>query len=254
MCISMRVLPPHLPEADGSGAKLTHTLSEQSPQLMSSIHPLQQVVAALQFSGHLCGSHRLVLGQILCILPFKILPALLGIGFPAEVAICRCLLVLWLTKRQGLRNGTWAAIECDLDDIGDVVCRELALLCSVCLHKERQGLGNADGIGQLHQCSLAQATLHNRLGHLPANVSGRSVNLGWILARECTTSMSSPSAIRVDDDLATREPSVTLWAADDELASGVDVKMCEIAIYCEGRLAVLQGDLGQGLFHHLFHD
>merc|ERR1740123_2129801 len=142
----------------------TRTHRRNNCHLMSLINPLRQVVAALQLSSHLCRSHGLVLGQILGILPLEVLPAVLGVGLPAEVAICCGLLVLWLTKRQRLCDGTRAAIECDLDYIGDVICRELALLCSICLHEERQGLRNADGTRQLHQRALAQATLHNRLG------------------------------------------------------------------------------------------
>ena len=69
------------------------------------------------------------------------------------------LLVLRLAKRQGLRDGIWAAIEGDLDDIGNIICCEVALLCAVGLHKEKRGLCNANGIGHQHQCSLAQATL-----------------------------------------------------------------------------------------------
>merc|ERR1719215_927493 len=103
------MLPPHLPRQADLGQN-RHAQAEGA-HLMGLVHPLRQVVAPLKLSGHLCRSHGLVLGQILGILPLEVLPALLGVGLPAEVAISCGLLVLWLAKRQGLRDGTWTAIE-----------------------------------------------------------------------------------------------------------------------------------------------
>merc|ERR1719491_675254 len=137
----------------------------------SLVHPLGEVVASLQFSSDLCAIHRLVLSQVLGILPLEELNPFLGVWFPAEVAVGCCLLVLWLPERQGLRNCTWAAVEGNLDNIGDVVCRQVALLSAVRLDEEGKRLCHTDGVRELHKSTLAQSTLDHRLGHLPADVS-----------------------------------------------------------------------------------
>merc|ERR1719375_221458 len=136
-----------------------------------SIHPLGKIIAGLQGSSHLCRAHLCVLGHVLGVLPLEVLSAILGVWCTSEVAIGCGLLILWLTQRKGHSNGTRTAIELDLHHVGDVISCKTTLLCAVSLHEERQRLGNANSIGQLHQGTLAQAALHNRLGHLTANVS-----------------------------------------------------------------------------------
>lgn len=51
----------------------------------------------------------------------------------------------------------------------------------------------------------------------------RPVDLGPILSREGSSSVSAPSTVRVDDDLASGETGVTLGTSDDEPARRLDV-------------------------------
>merc|ERR1719433_261825 len=175
-------------------------------------------------------THRLELGQVLGVLPLEELDAILGDRLAPEVAIGRRLLVLRLTESQRLSDGTRTAVEGDLDDIGDVVSAQASLLCAVSLNEKRQRLCHANGVRELHQSSLAQATLHDGLCHLPADVGSRPVDFGGILAGEGAPAMCSPTTVGVDDDLAARQPCVSLGTTDDELARWVDVKMCVISI------------------------
>merc|ERR1719221_2119642 len=66
--------------------------------------------------------------------------------------------------------------------------------------------------------------------------------------------MSSPTSIRVNDDLTACQPSVTLWAADDELAGWVDVKVRVVSVQSQGRLSIFQCDFCQRLLHDLLHN
>merc|ERR1719386_254658 len=66
--------------------------------------------------------------------------------------------------------------------------------------------------------------------------------------------MSAPATISVDNDLASCEPSVSLWASNDELSRRVDVKMGVITVQRECRLAVLQLDLLKALHNHMLLD
>merc|ERR1719499_77797 len=223
-------------------------------QTRGSIDPLGKVIAAFQLCCDLSRSHGLELRQILGVLPLEELDSLLRVRLTPEVAISGGLLVLRLAERERLRNGTWPAIESNLDDVGDVICTQIALLSPVRFHEQGQWLRNPDRIGELHQCTLAQATLHHGLGHLPADVSGRPVNLRRILAGESATAMGTPTTVGINDNLAAGESGITLGAANDELPGGVDVEVSEVTEQAQSGLAILERDLLQRLLHHLLYD
>merc|ERR1719158_1285561 len=63
--------------------------------------------------------------------------------------------------------------------------------------------------------------------------------------------MRTPATICVNDDLAARETSISLWPSNDELARRIDVKMGVIAIQGNCRLSVLQLDLLKALHNHV---
>jgi len=62
------------------------------------------------------------------------------------VAVCSSFLILRLPERKGDGNGTWAAIESNLDDVGDIDGVQATLLCAIGLHEKRERLCNANGI------------------------------------------------------------------------------------------------------------
>merc|ERR1719188_355616 len=220
----------------------------------SSIDPFGQVVAGLQSCSDLRWRHALVLRQVLGVLPLEELDTIHGARLPAEVAVGRRLLVLGLAQCQGLSNGAGTAVEGDLDDVRNVVRSERPLLCAIGLDEEGQGLGHADGIRELHECTLAEAALHDRLCHLTANVRRGAVNLRGILAAECTTTVRTPTAVGVNDDLATSEARIALRPTDDELAGRVDVHVRVVAEERQGRLPILELDFRKRLLDHLLHD
>merc|ERR1712061_420274 len=222
--------------------------------LRASVDPLREVVATRQFCGDLCWCHRLELGQILGVFPLEELDSLVGVRLTPEMAVSSGFLVLGLAESQRLGDGARTTVEGDLDDIRDVVSTQGTLLGAVSLNKKRQRLGHTDCIRELHQSPLAQATLHNRFGHLSADIGRRSVDFGGILAGKRAATMSSPTSICVDDDLTACQPSITLWTTDDELAGRVDVKVRVVPVQSQGRLSVLQCDFCQCLLHDLLHD
>ena len=73
------------------------------------------------------------------------------------------------------------------------------------------------GIGRRKDCSAhlyedppAQSGLDERLGDPACCVRRRAVDLGEVLAGEGAASVSSPAAVRVDDDLPSGQTCVTL--------------------------------------------
>merc|ERR1719221_1639134 len=102
----------------------------------------------------------------------------------------------------------------------------------------REGLGNTDSIGNLHQAPLGKASLNKGLGDPTSGVGGGPVHLGVVLARESTASVG------VDNDLPSSQTSITHGSSNHEVAAGVDV-----VLGLGGN--VLLGDGGQ---HNLLHD
>ena len=58
---------------------------------------------------------------------------------------------------------------------------------------------------------------------MAGHVSGASIDLGRILAGECSATVTAPSAVGIDDDLATGQAAIAVGTTDDEIPGGVDV-------------------------------
>ena len=65
-------------------------------------------------------------------------------------------------------------------------------------------------------------------GNPPGEVGSRSVDLGVILSGESTSTVGTPAAVGVDDDLTTGKTGVTLRAADDEESRGLKLRRINI--------------------------
>ena len=69
---------------------------------------------------------------------------------------------------------------------------------------------------------------HDVLGNITAGVGSGTVNLRGVLAGEGAAAVRAVAAVRVDDDLSAGQAGITVGAADDEIAGGVDV---DVSIY-----------------------
>ncbi len=95
---------------------------------------------------------------------------------------------------------------------------------SVAVDVDGEGLGDTDGVRELHKGTAGEAGRDERLGDPAADVGSRSVDLGEILTGESTTTVGTPATVGVDDDLAAGEAGVTLGTTDDEEAGGLDLR------------------------------
>ena len=55
-------------------------------------------------------------------------------------------------------------------------------------------------------------------------VGSRAIDLGEVLSGEGTSTVSTPSTVGVDNDLAASQTSVTLGATDDEATRRLDLR------------------------------
>ena len=85
-----------------------------------------------------------------------------------------------LDEVEFLDNNTRAQVEVVADDL-DKLLRGL-VRGAVRLHEDRQGLGDTDGVGELHQRSAGQLGRDQGFGDPSSQVSGGTVDLGVVLA------------------------------------------------------------------------
>ena len=86
-----------------------------------------------------------------------------------------------------------------------------------------QRLGDADGVGDLHQAPFREAGGDDRLGRLSGNVRSGAINFGRILTREGTATVRTPAPVGVDDDFSASQTGVAIRTADDESSRWVQV-------------------------------
>merc|ERR1719238_1294748 len=122
------------------------------------VDPLLQHLGLL--AGELLGDsgsrHASVLAEVNDVLPREKRLAVLNVRVAAEMAVGGRWVVLGLAEGEVAREGARAGVEVELDDVGDRLRRQLALLGAVRLHKERERLGDANGVRELHERTLAE--------------------------------------------------------------------------------------------------
>jgi len=126
-----------------------------------------------------------------------------------------------LGKIELLDNNAGAEVEVVADDLDELV--RVLLRGAVGVDVDGEGLSNTNGVGELDQSTAGKTGSDEGLGDPAADVGGRAIDLGEILARESTTTVSAPSTVGVDDDLATSQTGITLRATDDKEARGLDL-------------------------------
>jgi hypothetical protein len=87
---------------------------------------------------------------------------------------------------------------------------------------DTQRPGNANSIGHLHHAPPAELIGNQVLGDPPGSIGSRPIDLGWVLAREGTSTMSSPASISIRNDLPSCEAGVSRGPANHELLAWVE--------------------------------
>jgi len=106
----------------------------------------------------------------------------------------------------------------DLEDLGLG-----ALGGAVAVDVHGKGGSDANGVGNLDQATLAEASGDEGLSNPPSVVCCGTVDLGGVLAGEGTTTVCAPAAVGINDDLAASEATIAFRATKDERSRGVDV-------------------------------
>ena len=150
------------------------------------------------------------------------LPGELGLG-AAEVAEGGRLLVDRAPQVQLFHDAARRQLEVRAHELGDLLLGNPAGAFRV--HHDRDRIGHANRVGELHQRPVGDAGRHDVLGDVARHVAGRAIDLRRILARERAAAVRRRSAVGVDDDLAAGDAGVAVRTADDEAARRVDVDL-----------------------------
>jgi hypothetical protein len=132
------------------------------------------------------------------------------------MAILGRLEVDWLGKVKLLNNDTGPHVKIGPDDLDKLI--GALVRSAICVNVDRQRLGNTDGIRQLDKGTTGETGSDEGLGNPAAEVGGRPINLGEVLAGEGATAMSTPATVGVDDDLTTSQTGVALRTTNYEEA------------------------------------
>ena len=144
-----------------------------------------------------------------------LLPGEVGVS-SAEVAVLSGLLVNRSQEVELLDDVAWAEVEVLLNNADEVLIGKTLLHGAVGLDVDGEGVGKTDGVGDLHEDSVAEACGNEGLGDVSSIVGSRSVDLGGVLAGEGTTTVGGPTTIGVDNDLSSGESRVSLGTTNNE--------------------------------------
>jgi len=140
-----------------------------------------------------------------------------------EVPVCRGLLVDRLEQVEVADDGAGAQVEVLADQVGDLLIGDDAGVEG--LHVNREGVCNADGVGELDLAAAGEPGGDDVLRDPARGVRGRAVHLCRVLAGEGPAPVAAHPAVGIDDDLAPGHAGVAHRSADDEAPGGVDVNL-----------------------------
>src|SRR5580704_3850642 len=139
----------------------------------------------------------------------------------AEVAVGRCGPVYRAAQVERLDNALGRQLEECANHFGDLRIRDSARAESVCHYGN--GLGDADGIGQLDFYFRGQAGGYEILRDVARHVAGGAVNFCGVFAGQSATAVTAVTAVGVHDNFASGEAGIAHGTAGDEAAGGIDV-------------------------------
>ena len=94
------------------------------------------------------------------------------------------------------------------------------------IEADGDGMGMANGVGELDFHTIGEAGGDNVLGNISTHVGCASVDFGGVFSTEGATPVATRPAVGIDDDFATGETTIALGSADDEATGRINEKFC----------------------------
>src|SRR5882762_4778731 len=173
----------------------------------------------------------------------RVLPGKSGAA-AAEMAVSGRGFVNRTAEVERLNDGFGRQREIFADKRGDFFLRNRGGAKS--FRHDGNGLGDADGVGQLDFRLSGEASGHYILRDVARHVASRTIHLGRILAGECAATVAAVTAVGIHDDLASSQTRVTHGSADDKAARRINV-IFRFRVQHRGRNDWLDHMLGDGV-------
>src|SRR5260370_21250819 len=146
-------------------------------------------------------------------------PGEIGVG-AAEVSVGRGLTVNGTTEVERIYDLARLELEVRAHQIRNQI--GIDLLGSESIHQDADGIGNPDGVSQLHFAAVGQAGGDDVLRDVARHICGGTVHLRRVLDAGCAASVTAHATLSVHDDLASGKNRITHHAADAEPSNAVD--------------------------------
>src|SRR5208283_1271493 len=140
---------------------------------------------------------------------------------PAKMPVGRGRLINRLAQVERFNDGFGREREIFAHDGSDLFFGDGAGAEGV--HHDRDGLGDANGVGQLHFGAAGETRRDDILGDIAGHVAGGAVYFRRVLAGKCAATVPAVASVSVHDDLAPGEARIAHRPANDEAPGGVDV-------------------------------
>src|SRR5688572_4539701 len=106
------------------------------------------------------------------------------------------------TEIERLDDAARRELEVLANELGELFVGHLA--GAVRVDEDRDRIGDADCVRELHERPFGEPRSDNVLGNVAGHITGRAVHLRRILAREGAAAVRREPAVGIDDDLAPR--------------------------------------------------
>lgn len=159
---------------------------------------------------------------IVCVEGFRSFPGEVRVALDSEVTKAGGLLVDGSTELELLDDVTRAEVEVLANNASEELVILSTLNGAVGVDPDAEWVSQSNSVRNLDTNAMAEFGVYKRFSNKSGEVGSGSIDLGGVLSRVGTTSMGTPTTIRVDDDLSSSETGIGTRASFDERAGRVD--------------------------------
>src|SRR5262245_58416980 len=134
----------------------------------------------------------------------------------------------WIAQSERFNDGARAKIEHLAQGAHDLLVRHCSRPERIDLNGDR--VCNTNCISQSNLAALCELGRDHRASGPASGVSARAVDFARVFAAEGATTVPGHAAVRVDNDLATREPGITVRSTHHKATRGIDVQAGCLAV------------------------
>ena len=130
----------------------------------------------------------------------------------------------WFSELKEINNSLRTEIKMVLNEFKDQFF--LYFCSSEILKEEADRLFNPNCIANLQLTLLAKSASYDIFSKVSCHIGCTSINLGWILPRESSSTVSSHTTITIYNDFSPSQSTISDWPSNIEVSSWIDMNNC----------------------------